>query len=37
MELKEQIKNHLTDQKEQERLEKVKANSKLKKVILYTN
>jgi len=36
MELKEQIKNHLTDQKEQERLEKVKANSKLKKVILYT-
>ena len=37
MELKEQIKTHLTNQKEKERLERVKANSKLTKVILYTD
>jgi glutaredoxin len=37
MELKEQIKQELLEKKEQERLERVKANSKLKKVNLLTN
>ena len=37
MELKEQIKTHLTEKKEKARLEKIEANSKLAKVILYTD
>jgi glutaredoxin len=37
MELKEIVKNHLTDEKEKERLERVKSNSKLNKVILLNN
>ena len=37
MELKEIVKNHLTDEKEKERLKRVKSNSKLNKVILLNN
>ena len=37
MELKEQIKQELLEKKEQERLERVKANSKLNEVVLLTD
>ena len=37
MELKEQLKQHLTEKKENERLERVKINSNLKTVTIYTN
>ena len=33
MELKEQLKTHLTEKKEAERLERIEANSKLKKIV----
>ena len=37
MELKETIKKHLVDKNEKERLERVEANSKLKKSTIYVN
>ena len=37
MELKEQIKQHLVDEKEQERLKRIESNSKLEKITIYTD